>query len=408
MRVRALLSLLLTGGLLAAGAAPASAATPPGPVDDGLDACPASRLLDPQFADVTQDNVFRHDIWCIENYGVAAGKTVATGTQKATYAPGDVVLRAQMALFVWNFLDGAGKAPSLDSPDHGFVDIPSSLPTLQKQAINALADAGILHGRDQTHFDPGGVVRRDQMATFLVNAQAVIDSGYSTTDDYFTDDANDAHQANINAIAFVGITAGCAAGPTSYCPTQPVTRAQMAGFLARDLERNMQRLNFEPVFAEDQQYRVRPAGDVAQPLSGAQRYAFDVVPGQTYDVALFPCANVTNGSSATSGQDSADPFTDVFRDADGNGTADGLGTSDHGGAHITDVNGTAVSGTATSQFGVTPTSGANQVTVTVTSATADCTVPVLFVDAHGDQQLALNGVDQPTDLYSAAAELSWS
>ena len=41
--------------------------------------------------------------------------------------------------------------------------------------------------------------------------------------------------ANINALAAADITVGCSQDPLSYCPNRPVSRAQMATFIARAL-----------------------------------------------------------------------------------------------------------------------------------------------------------------------------
>ncbi|MEZ5166511.1 MAG: S-layer homology domain-containing protein [Acidimicrobiales bacterium] len=49
----------------------------------------------------------------------------------------------------------------------------------------------------------------------------------------FTDDDNNTHEPNIEAIKAAGITTGCA--PTLYCPDDPVTRGQMAAFFNRAL-----------------------------------------------------------------------------------------------------------------------------------------------------------------------------
>jgi len=53
-------------------------------------------------------------------------------------------------------------------------------------------------------------------------------------DIYFDDIAASSHAADINAIAEANITRGCA--PRLYCPTNPVTRAEMASFIARALD----------------------------------------------------------------------------------------------------------------------------------------------------------------------------
>lgn len=49
----------------------------------------------------------------------------------------------------------------------------------------------------------------------------------------FTDDEQSVHQFAISALATAGITGGCSAGPTAYCPADVVSRAQMASFLVR-------------------------------------------------------------------------------------------------------------------------------------------------------------------------------
>lgn len=49
----------------------------------------------------------------------------------------------------------------------------------------------------------------------------------------FTDDDGNTHEKNIEIIAEWGITVGC--GENLYCPSRPVTRAQMATFLVRAL-----------------------------------------------------------------------------------------------------------------------------------------------------------------------------
>ena len=52
--------------------------------------------------------------------------------------------------------------------------------------------------------------------------------------DHFTDDNGSVHEADINQIAAMGITRGCATTPTAqYCPNTHVTRAEMAAFLLR-------------------------------------------------------------------------------------------------------------------------------------------------------------------------------
>ena len=68
------------------------------------------------------------------------------------------------------------------------------------------------------------------MASFLARAaELTVGAGR----DYFNDDDATSHEPNIDRIAAAGITTGCAAW--TYCPSQSVTREQMAAFLHRIL-----------------------------------------------------------------------------------------------------------------------------------------------------------------------------
>ena len=98
-----------------------------------------------------------------------------------------------------------------------------------ESAINALAEAGITSGCAPNLFCPTRPVTRAQMAIFLVDALNLP----STAVDYFDDDDGKTGESAINALAEGGLTAGC--GPRRYCPTSNVTREQMAAFLHRAL-----------------------------------------------------------------------------------------------------------------------------------------------------------------------------
>jgi hypothetical protein len=99
--------------------------------------------------------------------------------------------------------------------------------------IEWLAAAGITNGcnpPDNTRFCPSGSVTRGQMAAFLVRALALP----AAATDRFEDDDDSIFEADINALAASGITAGCT--PTAFCPEAAVTRGQMAAFLHRALD----------------------------------------------------------------------------------------------------------------------------------------------------------------------------
>jgi glucose/arabinose dehydrogenase len=93
--------------------------------------------------------------------------------------------------------------------------------------IHWLFYAGITGGCGGTRFCPTDAVTRGQMASFLAR---VLDLPAATTD-HFDDDDGKTHEADINRLAEAGITGGC--GERRFCATRVVTRAQMAAFIAR-------------------------------------------------------------------------------------------------------------------------------------------------------------------------------
>jgi hypothetical protein len=90
-------------------------------------------------------------------------------------------------------------------------------------------EAGITGGCDVLAYCPGASVTRAQMAMFIDRAMLLA----QTEEDFFTDDEGITGEGSINRLAAAGITGGCA--PNRFCPTAPVTRGQMASFLARAL-----------------------------------------------------------------------------------------------------------------------------------------------------------------------------
>ena len=121
-------------------------------------------------------------------------------------------------------LPGAnGKVPS-EIDDLPFDDIATS-PFVND--IVWMHDRGITVGCTASLFCPNASVTRAQMASFLVRTFELSPSAI----DYFTDDETSTHEADINALRKAGITAGC--GPSRYCPTLVLTRAEAAAFVAR-------------------------------------------------------------------------------------------------------------------------------------------------------------------------------
>lgn len=119
------------------------------------------------------------------------------------------------------------------APDLRFRDVaPGSLFAAD---IAWLADVAITRGCNpplNDRFCPSDPVTRQQMATFLVRALR-LPGGMPNQ---FTDTTDSIHRSAIDALATAGITKGCNPPANDrFCPADPVTRGQMAAFLVRSL-----------------------------------------------------------------------------------------------------------------------------------------------------------------------------
>ena len=100
--------------------------------------------------------------------------------------------------------------------------------------VERLAELGVTKGcrPEPSHFCPHSPVTRAQVASFLARAFELAPSGPFG----FTDTGGNVHKAAINSLAAARITHGCDAWPLRFCPRDPVRPGQMASFLARALD----------------------------------------------------------------------------------------------------------------------------------------------------------------------------
>ncbi|MGH2445549.1 MAG: lysyl oxidase family protein [Candidatus Limnocylindria bacterium] len=99
--------------------------------------------------------------------------------------------------------------------------------TIYVNDIGWAYDNGITVGCAPNLFCTANPVTREQMASFLARGLDLP----SASRDYFVDDASSQHQADINRVAEAGITVGCTS--SRFCPRATVTREQMASFISR-------------------------------------------------------------------------------------------------------------------------------------------------------------------------------
>jgi hypothetical protein len=225
MRFARLVLPLLAVALLGAGLPAAAPAVAAG-VRGTAVVCPADRLPPLPFADVGADTTFAVPIACL------LGTGTARGVSSTSYVPSAQVTRGQLAVFLTRIAARADVPVPSDGAAQ-FSDLDQS-PAEVRDAAEALADAEVVRGYADGTFGPGQPVRRDQMASFLVRLQTLLDGPRPEPEDCFSDTGASVHGDAIGTLCALGVVAGN--GDGTYSPVAQVTRAQMAGFLARLLD----------------------------------------------------------------------------------------------------------------------------------------------------------------------------
>ncbi len=188
------------------------------------------------FTDVPEDSVHARAI------GVLAEAGIVRGTTPTTFEPDRLVRRDQTASLLARALD-------LETPDvevSPFADVP--IDNVHAGAIAALVAEGVIEGIDAESFAPAAAVTRAQMASLLTRGLGL----EVPTDPKlpFVDvDAGSVHAPAIAALLTAGVTGGVTA--TTFEPGEPVTRAQLATFLARGLGLVPAFVPAEPLVVDD-------------------------------------------------------------------------------------------------------------------------------------------------------------
>ena len=173
------------------------------------------------FSDVG-GGVHRAGVDALEAEGVFEG----TGCGEGLFCPDDRIHRWVMAVWMVRVLDDGDPAGSGSSR---FADVDAGM--WWASYVERLAELEVTAGcaTGPLRFCPDDPVTRGQMAAFLVRAFGLEDAAAAG----FVDTGGSTHAASIDALAAAGVTAGCATGPLRFCPDDPVTRGQMATFVAR-------------------------------------------------------------------------------------------------------------------------------------------------------------------------------
>jgi len=186
-----------------------------------------TQTLAQRFSDVAPEH------WAFDFIETLADAGVTAGCGNGNYCPDDIVTRAQMAVFIERGINGSSFSPPAASGTV-FNDIAAG--DFAAAWIEQFFSDGITAGCGNDNYCPGNSVTRAQMAVFL--ERGMRGSGFSpppATADVFNDvGVGDFAAAWIEQLAADGITAGCGGG--NYCPTNQVTRAEMAVFLVRSFD----------------------------------------------------------------------------------------------------------------------------------------------------------------------------
>ena len=175
------------------------------------------------FADVRDGAVHGPAIDALDRVGVLEGTECAPDR----FCPDEPISRGVMAVWLVRVLDGSDP---LGAAGSSFADVDGAAwwaPFVERLAtLEVTAGCAV----DPLRFCPDDPVTRAQMASFLAHAFDLASGPPAGFQDV---PAGAAHSGSIDAMAVAGITAGCSSDPLRFCPHDPVTRGQMATFLAR-------------------------------------------------------------------------------------------------------------------------------------------------------------------------------
>lgn len=174
----------------------------------------------PPFSD-SETSIFAEPIQWLRDEGISMGCNPPLNTD---YCPNLPLTREQTATFLDRWLD---LAPT--SADYFSDDSTSEHET----ALNRAAAAGVFRGCNpplNTLVCPGEVITRGQIAAVLVRALGLETSEPAV----FTDTVGSLFEREIGVLGGLGVSKGCNPPDNDqFCPTDPVTRGEMAAFLFR-------------------------------------------------------------------------------------------------------------------------------------------------------------------------------
>ncbi|WP_394121344.1 5'-nucleotidase C-terminal domain-containing protein [Planococcus donghaensis] len=147
---------------------------------------------------------------------------ITNGISETHYGTADNIKRQDAAVMIARAI---GFNSSQDFKDSGFTDVPASA----KWAVDALVQAGIVHGKTEKRFGATDLLTRNELSKLLASA-ANYDIDDKVTKTQFTD-VNAKFAKYVDALLKNGITVGKT--ETQFGAEQNLTRGEMALFIFR-------------------------------------------------------------------------------------------------------------------------------------------------------------------------------
>jgi hypothetical protein len=166
-----------------------------------------------------------------EAIGKLSAHGITLGCGGGNFCPNNFVSRQDMAAFIIRSLGDFNPDPPASQR---FNDVPPDNPFYA--FIEQMAVRGITQGCGGGNYCPTDLVKRQEMAAFIVRALGETNPPVPATQRFADVPPDNPFYAFIDRLFVLGITQGCGfddQGRRYFCPTDPVTRAQMAAFLVR-------------------------------------------------------------------------------------------------------------------------------------------------------------------------------
>ena len=193
---------------------------------------PRAVVVDPEpvfvgrFSD-DDGNVHEANIEIIARLGITVGCNPPANDR---FCPRRVVTRAQMMAFLSRALGESGGVTSGTTP---FSDVADD--AWYRADLDRMAALGVVVPYEDGTFRPDEPLTRLDMAVFLVRAFEGIGKVAEPQGVFSDVAAGSEGAAEVEGVLAAGVTSGCSVNPLRYCPEEPVRRDQMASFLVQAL-----------------------------------------------------------------------------------------------------------------------------------------------------------------------------